>query len=167
MFQVDWSLTFAVLAVLSMTLGNFAALTSRSITRILAYSSIGQAGYILVGFAAGGAAGLTGSFFHILNYAIMQSGAFLAAAVIIRALGSDDLDAFDGVGKRMTVAPLAPVGQGIQAVILLNGVSHHRDSSLLEALLDQMPALPFAIHDNMRSPPIEEIGNVPHAPVEQ
>ncbi len=107
MFQVDWSLTFAVLAVLSMTLGNFAALTSRSITRILAYSSIGQAGYILVGFAAGGAAGLTGSFFHILNYAIMQSGAFLAAAVIIRALGSDDLDAFDGVGKRMTVAPLA------------------------------------------------------------
>ena len=40
-FQVDWSITFAVLAVLSMTLGNFAALTSRSVTRILAYSSIG------------------------------------------------------------------------------------------------------------------------------
>jgi len=106
-FQVDWSLTFAVLAVLSMTLGNFAALTSKSVTRILAYSSIGQAGYILVGFAAGGSSGLTGSFFHILNYAIMQSGAFLAAAVIIRGLGSDDLDSFDGVGKRMTIAPLA------------------------------------------------------------
>ena len=106
-FQVDWSLTLAVLAVLSMTLGNFAALTSRSVTRILAYSSIGQAGYILVGFAAGGTPGLTGSFFHILNYAVMQSGAFLAAALIIRQLGSDDLSAFDGVGKRMSVAPLA------------------------------------------------------------
>ena len=106
-FQVDWSLTFAVLAVLSMTLGNFAALTSRSVTRILAYSSIGQAGYILVGFAAGGTPGLTGSFFHILNYAVMQSAAFLAAAVIISQLGTDDLSAFDGIGKRMTVAPLA------------------------------------------------------------
>ena len=106
-FQADWSLTFAVLAILSMTLGNFAALTSKSVTRILAYSSIGQAGYILVGFAAGGVAGLTGSFFHILNYAVMQSGAFLAAAIIIKQLGTDDLSAFDGVGKRMTVAPLA------------------------------------------------------------
>jgi F420H2 dehydrogenase subunit N len=106
-FHADWTLTLAVLAVLSMTLGNFAALTSRSVTRILAYSSIGQAGYILVGFAAGDVAGLTGSFFHILNYAIMQSGAFLAAALIIRQLGSDDLSSFDGVGKRMTVAPLA------------------------------------------------------------
>ena len=106
-FQVDWSLTFAVLAVLSMTLGNFAALTSKSVTRILAYSSIGQAGYILVGFAAGGPSGLTGSFFHILNYAVMQSAAFLAAALIIKQLGTDDLRAFDGVGKRMTIAPLA------------------------------------------------------------
>lgn len=106
-FQVDWSLTFAVLAVLSMTLGNFAALTSKSVTRILAYSSIGQAGYILVGFAAGGSAGLTGSFFHILNYAVMQSSAFLAAALIIRQLGTDELSAFDGVGRRMTFAPIA------------------------------------------------------------
>ncbi len=106
-FQADWSITFAVLAVLSMTLGNFAALTSRSVTRILAYSSIGQAGYILVGFAAGSTAGLTGSFFHILNYAVMQSCAFLAAALIIKQLGTDDLGAFDGVGKRMTIAPVA------------------------------------------------------------
>ncbi|MDA4129983.1 MAG: NADH-quinone oxidoreductase subunit N, partial [Thaumarchaeota archaeon] len=106
-FQVDWSITFAVLAVLSMTLGNFAALTSKSVTRILAYSSIGQAGYILIGFAAGGTAGLTGSFFHILNYAIMQSGAFLAVALISKKLGTDNLSAYDGLGKRMRIAPLA------------------------------------------------------------
>jgi len=105
-FQTDWSLVFAVLAVLSMTLGNFAALTQRSVTRILAYSSIGQAGYILIGFASGGTAGLTGSFFHILNYAVMQSGAFLAAALIIRQVGSDRIEAFNGVGRRLTVAPV-------------------------------------------------------------
>ena len=106
-FQPDWTLTFAVLSVLSMTLGNFAALTQKSVTRILAYSSIGQAGYIMIGLAAGGQLGLTGSFFHILNYATMQSCAFLAAALIIRNVGSDDLDSFNGIGKRFAVAPLA------------------------------------------------------------
>ena len=105
-FQSDWSITFAVLAVLSMTLGNFAALTQKSVTRILAYSSIGQAGYILIGFAVGGAGGLTGSFFHILNYAVMQSGAFLAAALIISRTGSDNITSFDGIGQRMKVAPI-------------------------------------------------------------
>jgi NADH-quinone oxidoreductase subunit N len=106
-FQADWSLVFAVLSVLSMTIGNFAALTQRSVTRILAYSSIGQAGYILIGFAVGGSVGLTGSFFHLLNYATMQTTAFLAAAALIKHLGSDDLDAFDGVGRRTTLAPIA------------------------------------------------------------
>ena len=106
-YEADWSITLAVLAVLSMTMGNFAALTQRSITRILAYSSIGQAGYILIGFAAGGVQGLTGSFFHILNYAIMQSAAFLAAAVIINQVGSDNISSFDGVGQRLKVAPVA------------------------------------------------------------
>ena len=105
-YQADWSFIFAVLAVLSMTLGNFAALTQKSVTRILAYSSIGQAGYILIGFAAGGTGGLTGSFFHILNYAIMQSGAFLAAALIISRTGSDNITSFDGIGQRMKVAPI-------------------------------------------------------------
>jgi proton-translocating NADH-quinone oxidoreductase chain N len=106
-FQTDWSTAFAVLALLSMTVGNFAALTQRSVTRILAYSSIGHGGYILIGFAAGTAYGLTASFFHILNYATMQTCAFLAAALIIREVGKDDLLAFDGVGRRMRIAPIA------------------------------------------------------------
>ncbi len=107
MFQVDWSITFAVLAVLSMTLGNFAALTQKSITRVLAYSSIGQSGYILIGFAAGGVLGLSGSFFHILNYSIMQTGAFLSAAIIIKLTGSENLESLDGIGKRLKIAPVA------------------------------------------------------------
>jgi proton-translocating NADH-quinone oxidoreductase chain N len=106
-FHTDWSLVFAVLALLSMTLGNFAALTQRSVTRILAYSSIGHGGYILIGFAAGTYYGLAASFFHILNYATMQSCAFLAAALIIKQVGRDDLAAFDGVGRRMSVGPIA------------------------------------------------------------
>jgi proton-translocating NADH-quinone oxidoreductase chain N len=106
-FQPDWTLTFAVLSVLSMTLGNFAALTQSSVKRILAYSSIGQAGYIMIGLAAGGELGLAGSFFHILNYAVMQSCAFIATALIIQNVGSDDLNSFNGIGKKVAVAPLA------------------------------------------------------------
>lgn len=106
-YQSDWRITFAVLAILSMTLGNFAALTQKSVTRILAYSSIGQAGYILIGFAAGGVNGLTGSFFQILNYAFMQSGAFLAIAVITSQTHSDDISSFDGIGRRLSFAPMA------------------------------------------------------------
>ncbi|MGI0091157.1 MAG: NADH-quinone oxidoreductase subunit N [Nitrososphaerales archaeon] len=105
--EADWKIVFAVLAIMSMTLGNFAALTQKSVTRILAYSSIGQAGYIMIGFAAGTVTGLTGSFFHILNYSIMQTAAFLAAAVIIKQTGSDNIDSFDGVGRRLQVAPIA------------------------------------------------------------
>ncbi len=55
----------------------------------------------------------------------------------------------------------------MQAEILLDAVSNYRDSSLFHALMDQVPALPFTIHDNMRGVPIEEIGDLPHASVQQ
>ena len=76
---------------LTMTLGNLAALTQKSMTRLLAYSSIAQAGYILIGFvifsyaqanppyALEGTLGMTGALFHIINHSIMVSAAFLAA----------------------------------------------------------------------------------------
>jgi NADH-quinone oxidoreductase subunit N len=103
----------AVLALSTMTLGNLAALTQRSMTRLLAYSSIAQAGYILVGFvmysfAQGNPAfvqqadlGLTGALLHILNHSVMKGAAFLAAGLVILKLGSGGLEAFDGLAKRM------------------------------------------------------------------
>ncbi len=103
----------AVLALLTMTLGNIAALTQKSITRLLAYSSIAQAGYMLIGFVifsysqqTGGYSmeatlGMTGTIFHVLNHAVMKGAAFLAAAVIILMLKRGDIKAFNGLGKRM------------------------------------------------------------------
>ncbi|MGD1054764.1 MAG: NADH-quinone oxidoreductase subunit N [Nitrososphaerales archaeon] len=105
----------AVLALLTMTLGNVAALTQRSMTRLLAYSSIAQAGYILVGFVAyaysrqtnslftEATIGMTGSLFHILNNAIMKGVAFLVAAVVLLELRRGDLQAYNGLGKRMPI----------------------------------------------------------------
>ena len=102
---------FAVLAVVTMTVGNVSALTQKSMTRLLAYSSIAQAGYILIGFVAfsnapGSAAatlGLTGTIFHVINHAVMKGVAFLAAALVILQLRRADLGAYDGLGKRMPI----------------------------------------------------------------
>ena len=102
---------FAVLAVVTMTVGNVSALTQKSMTRLLAYSSIAQAGYMLIGFVAfsnapGSAAatlGLTGTIFHVINHAIMKGAAFLAAALVLMQLRRADLGAYDGLGKRMPI----------------------------------------------------------------
>ena len=113
----------AVLALLTMTLGNAAALTQKSMTRLLAYSSIAQAGYILVGFVAyaygqqtnafsqqtnayftEATIGMTGALFHILNHAIMKGAAFLVAALVLLELKRGDVQAYSGLGRRMPVA---------------------------------------------------------------
>ena len=103
----------AVLALVTMTVGNIAALTQKSMTRLLAYSSIAQAGYMLIGFvifsysqqtgsfASEALLGLTGTVFHVLNHAVMKGAAFLAAAVVLLKLKRADLGVFNGLGKRM------------------------------------------------------------------
>ena len=107
---------FAMLALLTMTLGNLAALTQKSMTRLLAYSSIAQAGYILIGFvifsyaqsnpayAVDGTLGLTGALFHIVNHSVMVTAAFLSAGLVLVALKRADLGAFEGLAKRAPIA---------------------------------------------------------------
>ncbi len=102
---------FAVLALLTMTIGNVSALTQKSMTRLLAYSSIAQAGYMLLGFVAfsnapgsvAASLGLTGTVFHVINHAVMKGVAFLAAALVLLQLKRADLGAYDGLGKRMPI----------------------------------------------------------------
>ena len=105
----------AVLALATMTVGNLAALTQKSMTRLLAYSSIAQAGYILIGFviysygqgnpafALQAQVGMTGALFHIINHSVMKGAAFLGAGLVILKLGNGNLDSFDGLARRMPV----------------------------------------------------------------
>ena len=103
---------FAALALVTMTVGNLSALTQRSVTRLLAYSSIAQAGYILIGFVAYAEApassaasiGMTGAILHVINHAIMTGAAFLVAALVIMQLKRADLGAFDGLSRRMPIS---------------------------------------------------------------
>jgi F420H2 dehydrogenase subunit N len=107
--NLDWTTTLAVLAVLTMTLGNFGALIQRSVPRILAYSSIAQAGYILIGLAVAPYSdqALSGSLFHIFNHAIMKSTGFIAAAAVATALASYSLEKYRGLGIRMPITAIA------------------------------------------------------------
>jgi NADH-quinone oxidoreductase subunit N len=94
-----------------MTLGNVAALTQKSMTRLLAYSSIAQAGYILIGFvpfayspqSTAATIGMTGSLVQIVNHAIMKGVAFLAAGLVLFKLGRGDVNAYSGLSKRMPI----------------------------------------------------------------
>ncbi len=122
---------FAVLALITMTVGNVSALTQKSMTRLLAYSSIAQAGYMLLGFVAFASApgssaatlGLTGTVFHVINHAVMKGVAFLAAALVLLQLKRADLGAYDGLGKRMpiTAFTLAVAFLGLAGVPPLSG----------------------------------------------
>lgn len=78
----EWTGLLWILAVLTMTVGNVTALYQMNIKRMLAYSSIAHAGYILVGFTAGNSVGAAGIMFYMLSYAFMNIGAF---AILILA----------------------------------------------------------------------------------
>ena len=107
--NLDWTVTLAVIAVFTMTLGNFGALIQKSLPRILAYSSIAQAGYILIGLAIAPYSdqALSGSLFHIFNHAIMKSTGFIAAAAVATALASYSLEKYRGLGIRMPLTAIA------------------------------------------------------------
>ncbi len=107
--NLDWSMILAVIAIFTMTLGNLGALVQRSVPRILAYSSIAQAGYIMIGLALAPYTdqALTGSLFHIINHAVMKSAAFIAAAAVATALASYSLERYRGLGRRMPITAIA------------------------------------------------------------
>ena len=107
--NLDWTVTLAVIAVFTMTLGNFGALIQKSLPRILAYSSIAQAGYILIGLAIAPYSdqALSGSLFHIFNHAIMKSTSFIAAAAVATALAGYSLEKYRGLGIRMPLTAIA------------------------------------------------------------
>jgi NADH-quinone oxidoreductase subunit N len=82
---VDWTMLVWVLAVLSMTLGNVVAIAQQNLKRMLAYSSIAHAGYILVGAIANNETGHTGIIFYLLSYIFMNVGAFGIVALLAKS----------------------------------------------------------------------------------
>ncbi|MBN1992590.1 MAG: NADH-quinone oxidoreductase subunit N [Anaerolineae bacterium] len=105
-FAPDWQLAVAGLAVVTMTGGNMAALAQKDVKRMLAYSSIAHAGYILVGVASATMTGVYGVLFYLMAYAFMNLGAFAVIAVLERrhAIGSVITDYAGLAARRPLVA---------------------------------------------------------------
>jgi len=90
----------AVTAVSTMFIGNLSALQQDDLKRLLAYSSIAQVGYILLGIAALTSAGFAASIFHIWNHALLKATLFLLAGVVTFQIGTRSLTEMAGLGRR-------------------------------------------------------------------
>lgn len=109
--NLDWTLALGVIAMMTMTIGNIAAIMQKNLARMLAYSSIAHAGYILIGLAVApySPLGLQGSLYQILNHAVMKGAAFIAIAGIVTTLAVTHIDKLKGLGRRMPITSLGLV----------------------------------------------------------
>lgn len=105
--KAGWTLWFAVLALVSMVWGNVLALGQGSVRRLLAASAIANAGYALVGFASGGAGGITMAVYHMIVYGLATTGALVVTNRVIETRGGDKLDDFCGLWRRSPWQALA------------------------------------------------------------
>jgi NADH-quinone oxidoreductase subunit N len=120
----DWSLMFAVLAAITMTVGNVVAIAQSNVKRLLGYSAIAQAGYMLVGVAAyvgsgvgarsGAELGIESVLFYLAGYAAMNLTAFFAVMAISNRTSDDTIEGLAGMGRR------APMLAAVLALALLS-----------------------------------------------
>ena len=96
----EWKLVIALLAVLTMAVGNFGALQQQNLKRLLAYSSIAHAGYLLVAFVAFTKESRSALLFYLVIYVIMNLGAFLGVLVLEQKYGIETVDGCRGMGWR-------------------------------------------------------------------
>ena len=111
---VPWVLIIAIVSAATMTLGNFAAIHQNNLKRLLAYSSIAHAGYILMGVAVGKSDGTAAAVLYLLVYLLMNLGAFAVVSAVDRAAGSEDIKVYYGLGRK------APILALVMAVFLFS-----------------------------------------------
>ncbi len=144
--NLDWTFALGVIAVMTMTVGNVAAIMQKNLARMLAYSSIGHAGYILIGLSIApfSEIGLQASLFHIMNHAVMKGSAFIIVVALVTTLASSHLDKLKGLGRKM---PITALGLTISLLALagippLNGF--WSKLMLFGSAIDAGPIAPWA-----------------------
>jgi proton-translocating NADH-quinone oxidoreductase chain N len=106
----DWRTLLMAISVVTMTVGNLTALYQENIKRMLAYSSIAQAGYILIGVVAASPRGTTAVLLYLTTYSLTNLGAFAAVIAFSNQVGSDVIEEYAGLSQR------AP---GVAAVLII------------------------------------------------
>jgi NADH-quinone oxidoreductase subunit N len=113
--ETPWPIVAGCLAMATMTVGNLSALGQENVKRMLAYSSIAHAGYMLLGFSVFSEAGMASMVFYVVTYCFMNLGAFLIVAGVAEQNGGDEsLGAFKGLGRR------APLVAAVMTVFLIS-----------------------------------------------
>src|SRR5271170_6683915 len=102
---VDWPQLLLVVCVITMSLGNLAALQQTNMKRLLAYSSIAQAGYALMGFVVLSNDGIRAMLFYLFAYYVMDAGAFLVVMIVANSTGREDVEAYRGLAWRGGIVP--------------------------------------------------------------
>jgi len=102
---VEWPQVILFLSMMTMTLGNLCALNQRNVKRMLAYSGIAHAGYMMMGLAILSNEGLSAVLFYIVVYLIMNVGAFLVVGMIANVTGDEDIENYRGLAWRGAVVP--------------------------------------------------------------
>lgn len=114
----NWTQIIAVLSVLTMTLGNLVAVWQNNMKRLLAYSSIAHAGYIMMGIVVLSNQGIAAVLIYFIVYLFMNLGAFYIVMIVAEKIGSEDIDDYKGLGPR---APFIGVAMAI-FLLSLTGV---------------------------------------------
>jgi NADH-quinone oxidoreductase subunit N len=104
---LQWQWILAVLAVLTMTIGNLVALAQKNIKRLVAYSSIAHAGYAMIGLVAYNELGVASVIFYLIAYILTNLAAFGIITAFGRISGSDELDSYRGMSRRSPFLALA------------------------------------------------------------
>jgi NADH-quinone oxidoreductase subunit N len=128
-YEATWAVVFAVMAVLTMTLGNLSALSQVNIKRLLAYSGIAHVGYMLVAVTVLDRSVLGGLLFYLGAYAAMNLGAFAVVLAVEADGGGNRLDDFSGLGSR------APLLAGCMTIFLVSMVGFPGTAGFMGKLL--------------------------------
>src|SRR2546430_2490422 len=105
--DLPWPAIIGIISAITMTLGNLTAIVQTNLKRMLAYSSIAHAGYLLMGLAAASTAGVQSILVYLIVYVLMNVGAFLVIIAVSRVTGGEQITDFRSLGSKAPIAALA------------------------------------------------------------
>lgn len=105
--SIDWPLIWAIIATATMTIGNLSALPQTNIKRLLAYSSIAQAGYIMIGLAGASKMGISSTLLYVFGYVFTNIAAFSVVIIFSKHTKSDQISDYAGLSRRSPVLALS------------------------------------------------------------
>lgn len=124
------------LAVIAMFVASFVAIWQHDIKRMLAYSSIAQVGYMVLGIGLASVDGLAGGIVHMFNHALMKGALFMALGAMVLRVGSSHVDALAGIGRRMPLTMAAFVVGGLSLIGVPATVGFISKWALIQASLN-------------------------------